>query len=144
MSVTASIKSGCIDRKGGTPSPGNCCLKSPMPWMSSPNHAKRIILSGQDKVSAALAIQMELVSEVVPSGEQMNQAMRVARNIAKMDPDPVRQNKKAIQRTYEVQGLEVALAAALDIDHSIVLRGTPDKVRFMDIARADGLKAALA
>jgi enoyl-CoA hydratase len=112
--------------------------------MSSPNHAKRIILSGQDKVSAALAIQMELVSEVVPSGEQMNQAMRVARNIAKMDPDPVRQNKKAIQRTYEVQGLEVALAAALDIDHSIVLRGTPDKVRFMDIARADGLKAALA
>jgi enoyl-CoA hydratase/carnithine racemase len=115
-----------------------------LPWMSSPKHAKRIILSGQDKVSAALAMQMGLVSEVVPSGEHMNQAMRVARNIAKMDPDLVRQTKKAIQRTYEIQGLEAALAAALDIDHSIESHGSPDKVRFMDIARADGLKAALA
>jgi len=115
-----------------------------LPWMSSPKHAKRIILSGQDKVSASLAMQMGLVSEVVPTGEHLKQAMRVARNIARMDPDLVRQTKKAIQRTYEVQGLEVALAAALDIDHSIESHGSPDKVRFMDIARADGLKAALA
>lgn len=114
-----------------------------LPWMASPKHAKRIILSGQDKVSAALAMQMGLVSEVVPVGEHLNQAMRVARNIAKMDPDLVRQTKKAIQRSYEVQGLEVALAAALDIDHSIESHGSPDKARFMDIARADGLKAAI-
>ncbi|MGD8476514.1 MAG: enoyl-CoA hydratase/isomerase family protein [Burkholderiales bacterium] len=114
-----------------------------LPWMSSPKHAKRIILSGQDKVSATLAMQMGLVSEVVPVGEHLNQAMRVARNIAKMDPDLVQQTKKAIQRTYEVQGLAVALAAALDIDHSIESHGSPDKVRFMDIARADGLQAAL-
>ena len=115
-----------------------------LPWMASPKHAKRIILSGQDKVSAVLAMQMGLVSEVVPVGEHLNKAMRVARNIAKMDPDLVEQSKKAIQRSYEVQGLEVALAAALDIDHSIESHGSLDKVRFMDIARADGLKAALA
>jgi len=114
-----------------------------LPWIGSPKHAKRIILSGQDKVGAALAMQMGLVSEVVPSGEHLNQAMRVARNIARMDPDLVQQTKKAIQRTYEVQGLEAALAAALDIDHAIESHGSPDKVRFMDIARADGLKAAL-
>lgn len=114
-----------------------------LPWMASPKHAKRIILSGQDKVSANLAMQMGLVSEVVPVGEHLKQAMCIARNIAKMDPDLVQQTKKAIQRTYEVQGLEVALAAALDIDHSIESHGSPDKVRFMDIARADGLKAAL-
>ena len=115
-----------------------------LPWMTSPKHTKRIILSGQDKVSAAHAMQMGLVSEVVPVGEHLNQAMRVARNIAQMDADLVRQTKKAIQRSYEVQGLEIALAAALDIDHSIESHGSPDKVRFMDIARADGLKAALA
>ena len=115
-----------------------------LPWICSPKHAKRIILSGQDKVGAALAMQMGLVSEVVPSGEHVNQAMRVARNIARMDPDLVQQTKKAIQRAYEVQGLEVALAAALDIDHSIESHGSPDKVHFMDIARTDGLKAALA
>jgi enoyl-CoA hydratase/carnithine racemase len=114
-----------------------------LPWMTSPKHAKRIILSGQDKVSATLAMQMGLVSEVVPVGEHLAQAMRIARNIAKMDPALVQQTKKAIQRTYEVQGLEVALASALDIDHSIESHGSPDKIRFMDIARADGLQAAL-
>lgn len=115
-----------------------------LPWMASPKHAKRIILSGQDKVSADLAMQMGLVSEVTSTGQHLETAMRVARNIAKMDPDLVQQTKKAIQRTYDVQGIEAALAAALDIDHSIESHGSPDKVRFMDIARADGLKAALA
>ena len=115
-----------------------------LPWMASPKHAKRIILSGQDKVGATLAMQMGLVSEVVATGEQLAVAMRVARNIAKMDPELVQQTKKAIQRTYDIQGLETALAAALDIDHSIESHGSPDKVRFMDIARAEGLQAALA
>ena len=114
-----------------------------LPWMASPKHAKRIILSGQDKVSAALAMQMGLVSEVTKAGEHLDQAMRVARNIARMDADLVQQTKKAIQRTYDIQGLEAALAAALDIDLSIESHGSPDKRRFMDIARADGLKAAL-
>jgi enoyl-CoA hydratase/carnithine racemase len=115
-----------------------------LPWMASPKHAKRIILSGQDKVSAALAMQMGLVSEVVAKGDQLSVAMRVARNIAKMDPDLVQQTKKAIQRTYDIQGLEAALATALDIDHTIESHGSPDKVRFMDIARSEGLQAALA
>jgi enoyl-CoA hydratase len=115
-----------------------------LPWMASPKHASRIILSGQDKISAALAMQMGLVSEVVPPGEHLSVAMRVARNIAKMDPDLVQQTKKAIRATYNIQGIDAALAAALEIDNAIESHGSPDKVRFMDIARAEGLQAALA
>jgi enoyl-CoA hydratase/carnithine racemase len=114
-----------------------------LPWLASPKHAKRIILSGQDRVGAALAMQMGLVSEVVPEGQHLEQALRVARNIAKMDPGLVQQTKKAIQRTYDIQGLESALAAALDIDHAIESHGSPDKAAFMDLARAQGLQAAL-
>lgn len=115
-----------------------------LPWMSSPKHAKRIILSGQDQVGARLAMEMGLVSEVTPVGQHLETALRVARNIARMDPDLVQQTKKAIQRTYDIQGIEAALAAALDIDHAIESHGSKDKVQFMDIARQDGLKAALA
>lgn len=115
-----------------------------LPWMSSPKHAKRIIFSGQDNVNAQLAMEMGLVSEVVEVGQQLEKAMRIARNIARMDPDLVQQTKKAIQRTYDIQGMESALAAALDIDHSIESHGSPDKVKFMDIARSGGLQAALA
>ena len=89
-------------------------------------------------------LKYEYPDEVVPAGEHLSVAMRVARNIAKMAPDLVQQTKKAIQRTYDIQGLESALAAALDIDHSIESHGSPDKIQFMDIARADGLQAALA
>ncbi|MCW3698910.1 enoyl-CoA hydratase/isomerase family protein [Burkholderia cenocepacia] len=115
-----------------------------LPWMASPKHAKRIILSGQDRVGARLAMEMGLVSEVTAPGEHLNCALRVARNIARMDTDLVQQTKKAIQRTYEIQGLEASLAAALDIDHAIESHGSPDKAKFMDIARSDGLKSALA
>jgi enoyl-CoA hydratase len=115
-----------------------------LPWMTSPKHAKRIIFSGQDRVGAELAMQMGLVSEVVPIGQHLATAMKIARNIAKMDPQLVQQTKKAIQRSYDIQGLEAALAAALDIDHAIESHGSPDKVKFMDIARANGLQAALA
>jgi enoyl-CoA hydratase len=88
-------------------------------------------------------MQMGLVSEVVAPGQHLDKALRVARNIARMDPDLVQQTKKAIQRTYDIQGLEAALAAALDIDHTIESHGSPDKVKFMDLARANGLQAAL-
>jgi hypothetical protein len=37
-----------------------------------------------------------------------------------------------------------ALEAALEIDLTIEGEGSPDKAQFMDIARRDGLKAALA
>lgn len=39
--------------------------------------------------------------------------------------------------------MKAALAAALDIDHSIESHSSPDKVQFMDIARESGLQAAL-
>jgi len=115
-----------------------------LPWLTSPKHAKRIIFSGQDNVSAQLAMDMGLVSEVVEVGQQLEKAMRIARNIARMDPDLVQKTKKAIKRTYDIQGMEAALATALDIDHSIESHGSPDKVKFMDIARSGGLQAALA
>jgi enoyl-CoA hydratase len=49
-----------------------------------------------------------------------------------------------LNRTYEIQGMRAALDAALDIDHAIESAGSPDKKRFMDLAREQGLKAALA
>lgn len=115
-----------------------------LPLFTSPKHAKRIIFSGLDNVSADRALQMGLVSDVVDQGEHLNSALRIARNIAKMDPNLVQQTKKAIHRVYEIAGIDAALRSALELDHSIESHGSPDKVQFMDIARGEGLKAALA
>jgi enoyl-CoA hydratase len=56
----------------------------------------------------------------------------------------VKQTKRAINRAWEADNMLQALEDALDIDLAIEGAGSPDKRQFMDIARRDGLKAALA
>ena len=115
-----------------------------LPWMTSPKQAKRIILSADDRIAARDALAMGLVSRVVPPGTHVDVALRTARGIALMDPNLVAETKKALNRTYDLQGMQTALRVALDIDHGIESHGSPDKRRFMDLAREQGLKAALA
>ena len=115
-----------------------------LPWMVGPKAAKDIILTGDDSVNAERALALGIVSRVVEPGEHLSTALRLARHIALIDPELVRDTKKALNRTYEIQGMRAALDAALDIDHAIESAGSPDKKSFMDLARAEGLKAALA
>lgn len=115
-----------------------------LPWVVGPKAAKDIILTGDDAIDAERALALGIVSRVVPEGEHLSTALRIARQMAVIDPDLVRDTKKALNRGYEIQGLRAALDTALDIDHVIESHGSPDKRRFMDIARAQGLKAALA
>ena len=61
-----------------------------------------------------------------------------------IDPRLVQRTKQAINKGFEIMGLVEALDAALDIDLAIEGEGSDDKRRFMEIARKDGLKAAIA
>lgn len=115
-----------------------------LPWMTSPKQAKRIILLADDRISAYDALSMGLVSRVVATGTHVEQALRAARGIALMDPNLVTETKKALNRTYEIQGMPTALKMALDIDHTIESHGSPDKRVFMEIARERGMRSAIA
>ena len=115
-----------------------------LPWMTSPKHAKRIILSADDRIDAKDALAMGLVSRVVATGTHVDEALRTARGIALMDPNLVAETKKALNRTYEIQGMPTALRTALDIDHGIESHGSPDKAAFMDVARERGMREAIA
>jgi enoyl-CoA hydratase len=115
-----------------------------LPWIAGPKQAKEIIFNGIDNLSAREALRLGLVNRVVPNGTHLTAALAMARRIAAIDPELMRQTKKAINHTYEIQGMGEALGTALDIDLDIESRGSPDKRRFMEIARKDGLRAALA
>ena len=115
-----------------------------LPWMTSPKQAKRIILSADDRIPAREALAMGLVSQVVAAGTHLQAALRTARGIALMDPNLVAQTKKALNRTYDIQGMPTALRMALDIDHTIESHGSPDKRAFMDVARERGMREAIA
>jgi enoyl-CoA hydratase len=115
-----------------------------LPWLVGPKRAKQIILTGEDKISARRAEAMGLVNEVVPVGTELERALEIAADLAVIDPTALRETKRPLNRAYEIMGMGEALEAALDIDLQIEGEGTAEKRQFLEIARRDGLRAALA
>lgn len=115
-----------------------------LPWVVGAKIAKEIILTGEDRIPAARAREIGMVNRVVPAAELDAAALALAQHVAAIDPELVKQTKHAINRAYEAQNMLAALEEALAIDLAVEGAGSPDKAQFMEIARRDGLKAALA
>ena len=115
-----------------------------MPWYTNPKQAKRMLLSGQDRMPADEALRIGIVNEVVDEGEGFNRGLAMAGEIASMDPDSVRMTKQAINQSYEIMGLSKALAHGVDTSVKIETTETPLRQQFNDILREQGMKAALA
>lgn len=115
-----------------------------LPWLVGPKHAKEIILRGMDRIPAQEALRIGLINRVVSVGELDSAALALAGDIAVIDPHLVQQTKRAINRTFQIMGLVDALEAALDIDLAIEGAGSADKIEFMQVARKDGLRAAIS
>ena len=114
-----------------------------LPWVVGPKRAKEIILLGLDDISADEAKAMGLVNRVVPTGEDVSTAISMARRISAMDRTLVKETKRAVNRAFEIMGLQEALEAGLEIDTLIEGEGMPTKREFLRITREDGLKTAL-
>lgn len=114
-----------------------------LPWIVGPKLAKEIILMGQDRIGAGRAREIGMINRVVPADELDEAAFTMARHMAAIDPALMRETKRSINRAVEARGMLEALEAALASDMLIEAEGSPDKAQFMDIARRDGLRAAL-
>jgi len=115
-----------------------------LPWLVGVKRAKEIILTGEDKIPAREALAMGMVNRLVKKGGAQSAALKMARHIAVIDPGLVQKTKRAINRSLEIAGLMDALEDALLIDLAVESEGSPDKKAFMDIARKEGLRAAIA
>jgi enoyl-CoA hydratase len=115
-----------------------------LPWIVGPKIAKEIILTGEDRISAERAREIGMVNRIVPSEALDEVTLAIAGNLAVIDPHLVKETKRAINRSIEVRGMLDALDQALDVDLQIEGQGSPDKTAFMDLARKEGLKSALA
>ncbi|MCR9072427.1 MAG: enoyl-CoA hydratase/isomerase family protein [Alphaproteobacteria bacterium] len=114
-----------------------------LPWVVGPKRAKEIILLGIDDISAAEAKEMGLINRIVPVGQDVETALTLARRMAAMDRTLIRETKRAVNRTYEIMGMGTALESALEVDMLIEGEGMATKHHFLEIARNDGLRAAL-
>jgi enoyl-CoA hydratase/carnithine racemase len=114
-----------------------------LPWMTNPKQAKEIILTGLDRIDAQSARELGLVNRIVPEGEHVAEALRIAHTMAVIDPNLVRVTKTAINHSFEARGMKAALQHALDLDHAIESAGLPDKKAFMAVAREQGMREAI-
>lgn len=114
-----------------------------LPWMIGPKHAKDMLLTGNDQISATRAAEIGLVTETVAIGTHVDRAMEKAREIVSAAPLSVELTKRAINRSFDMRGMRNALLAAVETDIVIETSGGPERAEFNRIRKEQGLKAAI-
>jgi len=115
-----------------------------LPWYTNPKRAKKVLLTGQDRMTSSEALQLGIVNEVTATGEVLTRGLALAREIAMMDVDSVRLTKQALNRSYEIMGMNQALQMGVDTSVKIETLETRLRKEFNRILRSEGLKAALS
>ena len=115
-----------------------------LPWLAGPKAAKYLLLTGEDRATAAEMLAMGLVNRVVPAASLLDEALAIAGRIAANDTQAVRLTKKAINRSLDIGGMRQALLAALETDIVIESNETAESREFNEILKRDGAKAAIA
>ena len=83
-------------------------------WEFGPRKAKEILFTGR-AVTADEAEKVGMVNRVVPLDELDEASMELAKQIAEMHPFALRQAKRAVNQTLDVQGFYAAVQSVFDI-----------------------------
>jgi enoyl-CoA hydratase/carnithine racemase len=83
-------------------------------WEFGARKAKEILFTGRG-VSAREAEQVGAVNKVVPTESLQDETMSLARHISRMDAFGLRQAKRAVNQTLDVQGFYAAVQSVFDI-----------------------------
>jgi enoyl-CoA hydratase/carnithine racemase len=86
-------------------------------WELGARKAKEILFTGR-AVTAREAEQIGMVNKVVPLEELHDETMALAAQIARMHPFGLRQAKRAVNQTLDVQGFYAAIQSVFDIHHT--------------------------
>ena len=122
---------------------GSAVVAHVMPWLIGARRAKELILTGHDKLDAFEAHRIGLVNRVVPRESLEDETMRLAQQLAVVDPEVMALTKRAINRSWEVAGFRQALIGGVDLGAEIESTRSPEREEFDRIASDQGLKAAI-
>jgi enoyl-CoA hydratase len=115
-----------------------------LPWLAGPKAAKYLLLTGEDRATAAEMQAMGLVNRVVPAAGLIEEALAIGTRIAANDTQAVRLTKQAINRSLDIGGMRQALLAALELDIVVETNETAESREFNERLKRDGAKAAIA
>ena len=106
-------------------------------WELGPRKAKEILFTGR-AFTAEEAEQTGMVNRVVPLADLETATMDLARQIARMHPFALRQAKRAVNQTLDVQGFYAAIQSVFDIHqtghgNALSVTGYPILTRLADM-----------
>jgi enoyl-CoA hydratase/carnithine racemase len=106
-------------------------------WELGPRKAKEILFTGR-AVTAEEAERVGMVNRVVPLAELDTATMELARQIAQVHPFALRQAKRAVNQTLDVQGFYAAIQSVFDIHqtghgNALSVTGYPILTRLADM-----------
>jgi len=110
-------------------------------WELGPRKAKEILFTGR-AVSAREAEHVGMVNKVVPLESLAEETMRLATQVAQNDPFGLRQAKRAVNQTLDVQGFYAAIQSVFDI-HQTGHGNALSVTGYPIITRLEGMKEKL-
>ena len=122
---------------------GAAVVAQVMPWLIGARRAKELILTGQDHLGAVEAERIGLVNRVVPDERLETEVMRLASDLAVVDPAAMSLVKKAINRSWEAAGFRDALREGVELGAALEEARVPERGWFEEIAAEKGLGEAL-
>lgn len=111
-------------------------------WELGPRKAKELLFTGR-KITAEQAERLGMVNQVVPLDDLRSETRALAAEIATKHPFALRQAKRAVNQTLDVQGFYAAIQSVFDIHqtghgHALSESGLPI------LMMLDGMKTELA
>jgi enoyl-CoA hydratase/carnithine racemase len=122
---------------------GSTVVAQVMPWLIGARRAKELIMTGHDRLEASEAQQIGLVNRVVPREELEAETMRLAGELAVVDPVAMTLTKRALNGSWEAAGFRQALIEGVELGAEIESARVPEREQFDRIAAERGLKEAI-
>ena len=122
---------------------GSTVVAQVMPWLIGARRAKELIMTGHDRLDAVEAHRIGLVNRVVPRHDLEAETMRLAQELAVIDPVVMTLTKRAINRSWEAAGFRQALIEGVQLGAEIEATRAPEREEFDRIAAEQGLQAAI-
>lgn len=122
---------------------GSAIVAHVLPWLIGARRAKELVYTGFDRIDAATARDIGLVNRVVTVSDLEDETMRLARQLATVDPEVMRLTKRAINAAWETSGFREALITGARIGADIENLRSPERVEFEEIAATKGLREAV-
>ncbi|MEA4847208.1 MAG: enoyl-CoA hydratase/isomerase family protein [Clostridiaceae bacterium] len=113
-----------------------------IPWVAGLRKSKELLLTGT-KITGVEAERMGLITRAVPGDKLEQEVEKLADELIKIPAPAMYIQKRGINRTFEIMGLNPAIGSWADMGLWMGVLKTPEVIEFNRITKEKGVKAAL-